>query len=59
MINQRTPHRISDSPAALVAIAYGAHRTGNTELRGTATRELKEQFGIVLRFTAKSAQVSR
>lgn len=55
----QNPPKISDSPSALVAIAYGAHRSGNTELRGTATRELKEQFGIAIRFVAKSEQVAR
>lgn len=59
MTRHQDPPKISESPSALVAVAYGAHRSGNTELRGTATRELKQQFGIVLRFLAKSAQVTR
>jgi len=59
MNGNRKPPKISESPSALVAIAYGAHRSGNTELRGTATRELKDQFGIAIRFSAKSEQVAR
>ena len=38
------------SPAALVAIAYAAHRTGDSTLEVMATEELRDRFGIELRY---------
>ena len=49
-----TPPRISDSPSTLVAIAYGARRSGDTSIEQQARRELSAQYGITLRFAAVS-----
>jgi len=40
-----------DNPEALVVIARAAHLAGDRQLERAAKAELKERFGIVLRFT--------
>lgn len=40
----------TSGPAELVAIARAAHLCGDRELKRVAIRELKQRFGITIRF---------
>jgi len=46
-----------ESPAALVAIAYAAQRTGDRTTEREARRELRERYGIDLSIRNKRPEV--
>ena len=45
------PPRATDSPAALVAIARAARLAGDRDLARAAIQQLRDEYGIILRFT--------
>jgi len=57
----QTKQSISNSPDALVSIAYGSHKHGNSRLKQMAVKELLDRFGIRLTFVrdASRKEVSR
>jgi hypothetical protein len=46
-------NRVSDSPAALVAIARAAREAGDRDLCRVAVKQLRDEFGITLQFTRR------
>lgn len=47
------------SPVSLLAIAYAAHKVRDRDLEREAVRRLRDEYGIILRFTRPRREVRR